>query len=246
MLEFQVYGSPNAHNEADGLTSAGICIAIDLLRQDKASKFVIIEKGNAIGGTWNDNQYPGCCCDVWSHLYSLSFEPNPEWTREYPGQEEIHQYLKKVCHKWGLYSYIRFNTQVEEARWQEQSKEWFTFVKVTGGKAAEFGESYTIKSSYLVSAVGQLNTPRWPDIPGKDDFKGTMMHSARWNWNKPIAGSKLGIIGNGATASQIIPEVAKTVEKLTIFQRTPNWVVPRAVSGSQFSPLSLLIQALPR
>lgn len=80
--------------------------------------------------------------------------------------------MKQVCHKWGLYSYIRFNTQVEEALWQEESKQWFTDVKVTGGKAAEFGESYTIKSSYLVSAVGQLNTPRWPDIPGKDDFKG--------------------------------------------------------------------------
>lgn len=108
-------------------------------------------------------------------------------------------------------------------------------MKVTGGKAAEFGETYTIKSSYLVSAVGQLNTPRWPDIPGKEDFKGTKMHSARWNWNKPIAGLKVGIIGNGATAAQIIPEVAKTVGKLSVFQRTPNWVVPRAVSRPQFT-----------
>lgn len=106
---------------------------------------------------------------------------------------------------------------------------------MTGGKAAEFGESYTIKSSYLVSAVGQLNTPRWPDIPGKDDFKSTVMHSARWNWNKPIAGLKVGIIGNGATAAQIIPEVAKTAEKLTVFQRTPNWVVPRDVGCSLLS-----------
>jgi cation diffusion facilitator CzcD-associated flavoprotein CzcO len=107
-------------------------------------------------------------------------------------------------------------------------------VKVTGGKAAEFGENYTIKSAYLVSAVGQLNTPHYPEIRGLEDFKGTVMHSARWNWSKPIAGKKIGIIGNGATAAQIVPEVAKSAEHLTVFQRTPNWVIPRAVS---FPPL---------
>jgi cation diffusion facilitator CzcD-associated flavoprotein CzcO len=135
-----------------------------------------------------------------------------------------------VCHKWGLYSYIRFNTVVEEARWQETSKKWLTNVKVTGGKAAEFGENYTITSGYLVSAVGQLNSPHYPDIPGLEEFKGVVMHSARWNWTKPIAGKTIGIIGNGATAAQIIPEVAKSAKSLTVFQRTPNWVVPRAVS----------------
>jgi cation diffusion facilitator CzcD-associated flavoprotein CzcO len=164
---------------------------------------------------------------VWSHLYSLSFEPNPDWTREYPGQEEIHQYLKKICQKWGLYNYIRFNSVIEESRWDETEFKWHSRVKVTGGKSAEFGADYTIKSDYLVSAVGQLNTPYYPKIPGLEDFKGTVMHSARWDWSKPIAGQRVGIIGNGATAAQIVPEITKTAKNLTVFQRTPNWLVPR-------------------
>jgi cation diffusion facilitator CzcD-associated flavoprotein CzcO len=98
---------------------------------------------------------------------------------------------------------------------------------VTGGKAAEFGAEYNIRSDYVVSAVGQLNTPSYPDIEGLSDFKGTTMHSARWDWSKPMAGKKIGIIGNGATAAQVVPELAKIAESLTVFQRTPNWVVPR-------------------
>jgi cation diffusion facilitator CzcD-associated flavoprotein CzcO len=135
--------------------------------------------------------------------------------------------LKKVCQKWGLYNYIRFNTAVEEARWNEKEQKWHSKANVTGGKAAEFGSEYTIKSDYLVSAVGQLNTPYYPDIPGLKEFKGTVMHSSRWDWSKPIAGKNVGIIGNGATAAQIVPEVAKTAKTLTVFQRTPNWLVPR-------------------
>jgi len=98
---------------------------------------------------------------------------------------------------------------------------------VTGGKAAEFGEKYTIQSDYVVSAVGQLNTPHYPDFEGLEDFTGTFMHSARWNWSKPVAGKRVGIVGNGATAAQLVPEVAKTAKSLAVFQRTPNWVVPR-------------------
>lgn len=160
-------------------------------------------------------------------MYSISHEPNPEWSREYPGQQEIHQYLKKICHKWGLYNYIRFNTSVEEARWQEKECKWSTSIKVTGGKAAEFGDAYSIRSDYVVSAVGQLNTPGYPDIPGIKDFEGVIMHSARWDWSKPTAGMRVGVVGNGATAAQIVPEVSKTATHLTVFQRTANWVVPR-------------------
>jgi cation diffusion facilitator CzcD-associated flavoprotein CzcO len=188
---------------------------------------VILEKSSGLGGTWRDNRYPGCCCDVWSHLYSYSFEQNPDWTREYPGQEEILSYLLGVAQKYGLYRYIRFNTAVEEAHWDDDKKEWKVDVRVLGGKDAEFGDEYTISAGYLVSAVGQLNVPRLPDIEGLESFRGKMMHSARWDWSYELKDKKAAIIGNGATAAQIIPEVVKELGSLTIHQRTPNWIIPR-------------------
>ena len=164
---------------------------------------------------------------VWSHLYSYSFEQNPDWTREYPGQEEILRYLMGVAQKYDLYRHVRFNTAVESAQWDDASKKWKTTVSVQGGKDAEFGSTYTISSDFLVSAVGQLNVPRLPDIEGLEDFKGKLMHSARWDWSYSLGGKRVAIIGNGATAAQIIPEIVKEVDHLTIHQRTPNWVIPR-------------------
>lgn len=132
---------------------------------------------------------------MWSHLYSYSFEQNPDWTREYPGQEEILAYLQGVAHKYQLYRYVRFNTAVQEARWDEETKKWLVDVEVLGGKDAEFNREYTIKSDFLVSAVGQLNVPRLPDIEGLEGFKGKVMHSARWDWTYDLAGKKAAIIG---------------------------------------------------
>lgn len=166
-------------------------------------------------------------CIVWSHLYSYSFDANPNWTREYPGQEEIHAYLVGVAERWGLYRHIRFNTAVDEARWNESEKKWKVALKVCGQKEAEFGMQYTLSSEYLVSGVGQLNLPHYPEIEGIDNFGGKIMHSARWDWSFNLEGKKIGIIGNGATSAQIIPEVAKVCDNLTVFQRTPNWIVPR-------------------
>ena len=164
---------------------------------------------------------------MWSHLYSFSFDQNPDWTREYPGQEEILSYLIQVAQKWGLYRYIRFNTEVEEARWNESTKKWETLLKVSGGKDAECAPFYTITSDFLVSAVGQLNVPHYPTIKGLDSFQGKIMHSARWDWNYQIDGKKVAIIGNGATAAQILPEITNVAQNVTVFQRTPNWVIPR-------------------
>lgn len=165
---------------------------------------------------------------VWSHLYSLSFEPNPDWTHLYPGQEEILAYWVKVAQKYGLYEHVRFNTEVEEARWDAATHKWLTKVKLTGGKDAEFYvDGYTLSSDFLVSGVGQLNLPKMPDIPGLDSFKGKKMHSARWDRSYNLRGKKIAIIGNGATAAQIIPEIAKVAEHVTVFQRQPNWVIDR-------------------
>jgi cation diffusion facilitator CzcD-associated flavoprotein CzcO len=135
--------------------------------------------------------------------------------------------LMGVAHKYQLYRYIRFNTSVDSAKWDDAEKKWKTKVTVQGSKDAEFGSSYTLTSDFLVSAVGQLNQPRLPNIDGLDKFKGKLMHSARWDWSYDLRGKKVAIIGNGATAAQIIPEVVKEVGSLTIHQRTPNWVIPR-------------------
>lgn len=164
---------------------------------------------------------------MWSHLYSYSFEQNSDWTREYPGQEEILQYLMGVAHKYQLYRYIRFNSSVDSAKWDDTEQKWKVQVAVQGTKDAEFASSYTLTSDFLVSAVGQLNQPRLPNIDGLDTFRGKIMHSARWDWSYDLRGKKVAIIGNGATAAQIIPEIAKEVGSLTIHQRTPNWVIPR-------------------
>ncbi|KAI9372354.1 hypothetical protein BJX61DRAFT_534017 [Aspergillus egyptiacus] len=213
-----------------GAGISGMCMAIDLLRK-KQRNFVILEKGSAVGGTWNDNKYPGCACDVWSTLYSYSFEQKSDWTREYPSQEEIHRYLTGVAEKYGLYPHIRFNSTVDEARWDDASRQWKVRVSVSGAKDSQFQSSYEISSNVFISGVGQLNMPRWPDLPGVDDFKGKSMHSARWDWTYDFSGKRVAVIGNGATAVQIIPEVAKKAAHLSIYQRTPQWIVPRSDSA---------------
>ncbi|KAF2112578.1 flavin-binding monooxygenase-like protein [Lophiotrema nucula] len=210
-----------------GAGISGMCMAIDLIKRNQCHNFIIVEKSSGIGGTWHDNKYPGCCCDVWSMLYSYSFEQNPDWTREYPGQEEILDYLRNVAHKYKLYNYIRFNTSVEAATWNDATSRWEVDVKVTGGKDAEFNPSYTIETDFLISAVGQLNQPRYPEIEGLEDFKGKIMHSARWDWSYGLEGKNIGIVGNGATAAQIIPEILPSSKDLTVYQRSPNWVIPR-------------------
>ncbi|KAK5073177.1 hypothetical protein LTS08_004260 [Lithohypha guttulata] len=206
---------------------SGMCTAIDLIQRNKCKNFVILERSGGVGGTWRDNKYPGCCCDVWSHLYSYSFEQNSDWTREYPGQEEILRYLVGVAQKYELYRYVRFNSTVESAKWDDATKKWHVDVRVEGSKDSEFGSQYILKSDFLVSAVGQLNQPKAPSIEGIETFKGKLMHSARWDWSYDLRGKKVAIIGNGATAAQIIPEIVKEVDHLTIHQRTPNWVIPR-------------------
>ena len=137
-------------------------------------------------------------------------------------------YLIEVAEKYGLYKHIRFNSTVEEARWDDATHKWKVAVNVGGAKDSQFVDAYEMQSDFLVSAVGQLNVPREPEIPGLHDFQGRMMHSARWDWSYDMKGKRIAVIGNGATAAQIVPEVAKDASHLTVYQRTPNWIVPRA------------------
>jgi cation diffusion facilitator CzcD-associated flavoprotein CzcO len=181
-----------------GAGISGICTAIDLVKRNNCRNFVIVEKSGGVGGTWHDNKYPGCCCDVWSALYSLSYEQNCEWTREYPGQEEILAYLVGVAQKYKIYEHVRFNTSVENAVWDDETKRWHVDVKTAeGSKDAEFSPAYQIKTDFLVSAVGQLNQPKWPEIDGIENFVGKKMHSARWDWSYDLKDKKIAVLGNG-------------------------------------------------
>ncbi len=199
-----------------GTGFAGLCAAIQL-RKHNIENFVLLEKDNEIGGTWRDNTYPGCACDVRAMLYSFSFELNTKWSREYPQQEEILAYLKHCAHKYGIYGKTRFNQEVSRADYDEESGLWQVQTRE--------GEEFTAR--FLLTGTGQLNRPNIPDIPGKDTFEGESFHSARWNHSFNYHGRRVAMIGNGASALQIAPELATHVQRLDIYQRDANWIIPR-------------------
>jgi cation diffusion facilitator CzcD-associated flavoprotein CzcO len=179
--------------------------------------FVILERASAVGGTWRDNTYPGCACDIPSHLYSFSFAQNPEWSRSYPAQPEIEAYLEHVADRYELRSRIRFNYDVDIVRWIEEQSCW----SITS-RAGE-----TVFASAVISATGPLSQPATPDIPGLSMFRGTVFHSAKWKHDVPIEGKRVGVVGTGASAIQLVPAIADRVDHLDVFQRTPPWVLPR-------------------
>ena len=200
-----------------GAGAAGLCIAIKLQKAGIDS-FTILEKAASVGGTWRDNTYPGSGCDVPSMLYSYSFEPKPDWSRKFAGQAEIVDYFEGVARKYQLLPHIRFNTEVTEAHFDEAAGLWR--IRTAAGEE--------IAANVLISGVGQLNRPAYPKIEGLDSFKGAAFHSARWDHAVDLTGKNVAVIGNGASAIQFVPEIAPKVGRLTIYQRTPNWCVPKA------------------
>jgi 4-hydroxyacetophenone monooxygenase len=182
--------------------------------------FTIIEKNAEVGGTWFENQYPDCRVDNPSHLYSYSFEPNHEWPNHFSPQPVLLAYFKGVADKHGLRRHIRFETQVELVEFDEADSLWTVHTKVKDGRRE------TLKARAVVSAVGQLNQPRYPDVPGVGDFAGPAFHSARWRHDVDLKGKRVAVIGTGASAFQFVPEVAKVASHLTVFQRTPPWLAP--------------------
>jgi 4-hydroxyacetophenone monooxygenase len=201
-----------------GAGMSGLLAAIRL--QQAGVAFTIIEKNSDVGGTWLENTYPGCRVDNPSHLYSYSFEPNHEWPFHYSTQDVLWDYFRKIADKHGLREHIRFETKVEEAVFDEGSETWT--VRVRGKDGAE----ETLTATAVISAVGQLNQPRLPDIPGRDSFKGPAFHSARWRHDVDLAGKRVAVIGTGASAFQFVPAIAPTVGHLDVFQRTPPWLGP--------------------
>lgn len=193
---------------------AGLGMAIRL-RQAGWRDFVVLEQGEDVGGTWRDNTYPGCMCDVPSHLYSFSFAPNADWSCTYPKQAEIWEYLRRCAGRFGVTPHLRFGHQVTSARWDASASRWV----VDTNRGA-------FNARFLVLGVGSLSEPRMPDIAGIDSFRGTLFHSARWRHDHDLSGERVAVVGTGASAIQFIPEVQPRARTLTVFQRTPAWVLP--------------------
>ena len=198
-----------------GAGAGGLAMAIRL--QKAGIPFTIYEKAASVGGTWRDNTYPGSGCDVPSMLYSYSFEPKPDWSRKFAPQPEIVDYFEGVARKYNLLPHIRFNTEIAEAHFNEAEGRW----RIRSASGEEF------TANAVVSGVGQLNRPAFPKIEGLETFRGAAFHSARWDHAVDLAGKRVAVVGNGASAIQFVPEIAPKVDHLTIFQRTPNWCVPK-------------------
>ena len=199
-----------------GAGFAGVCAGIKLLEKG-ITNFKIIEKNKAIGGTWYENTYPGAKCDVPSHLYCFSFEPNARWSRRYAPQAEILSYIERCADKYALGPYITYGRHVVDCRFDEMAGGWET----------RFADGKVIRSRHVISAIGTLHIPKIPDFPGKDSFQGEAMHSTRWNHAFDFENKRVAVIGSAASAIQIIPELAKVAQRLYVFQRTPNYIAPR-------------------
>jgi cation diffusion facilitator CzcD-associated flavoprotein CzcO len=196
-----------------GTGFSGLCAGIRM-KEAGFTDFVLLERGDAIGGTWRDNTYPGCACDVPSHLYSFSFAPNPRWTRAFAPQAEIRAYLERCADRYELRPHVRLGAEVRSARW-------------AGDRWIVETPTDRLEARVLVSAMGGLSNPAWPDIPGIASFSGPSFHSARWRHDVDLRGKRVAVIGTGASAVQFVPEIAPQVAHLTLFQRTPPWVVAR-------------------
>ena len=211
-----------------GFAGLGMAIA---LRKRGEHDFVVLERADDVGGTWRDNTYPGAACDVQSNLYSFSFAPNPDWPRSYSEQPEIQAYLQATADRFGVREHCVFGADVTSARWDDAARRWD--VRTTAGR---------FRAQVLVSAAGALADPTYPDIAGLDTFAGTVMHSARWDDSHELAGEKVAVIGTGASAIQVVPAIQPIVDTVTVYQRTPAWVVPR--TDHPVKPLMRLLSRL--
>jgi cation diffusion facilitator CzcD-associated flavoprotein CzcO len=203
------------------------------LKKAGIDSFVILEQGGDVGGVWRENTYPGCSCDIPSHLYSFSFAPYRSARTRYPGQEQILSYLRGVARDYDLREHLRVHTAVVEATYREDIARW----ELT----TEAGQH--ILADILVFAVGQLHRRHIPDIPGRDDFAGAAFHSASWDHGQDLRGRDVAVIGTGSSAGQLLPEIAAVARKVTVYQRTPHWVLPKP--SAEFGRISRWVLRTP-
>jgi cation diffusion facilitator CzcD-associated flavoprotein CzcO len=209
--------TPNRHVQiaiaGAGLSGIGMAIA---LKQDGIEDFVVLERAGDLGGTWRDNTYPGCACDIPSVLYSFTEEQNPGWSRAFAGQAEIQAYIQQVARRHDLAPHLRFGHEVLAADWNDDRQLWE--IETTAG-------NFTAEA--VISAAGALADPAIPELPGSDRFEGRVFHSARWDHDHDLSGRQVAVVGTGASAIQFVPEIQPRVGHLHLFQRTPPWVLPR-------------------
>lgn len=199
-----------------GAGFSGIGLGIKL-RKAGVESFVILERGADVGGTWRSNTYPGCACDVPSHLYSLSFEQNPGWSRMYPTQPELRDYLAGLADKHGLRSRMRFDSEVVEAVFDAEAGRW----------AVRTRDGSSFDARVVVSGMGGLSRPMIPAFPGLERFRGPAFHSANWDHSFDMTGKRVAVVGTGASAIQFVPQIAPKVARLDLYQRTPPWILPK-------------------
>ena len=199
-----------------GAGFGGIGLAVRL-QQAGHRRFRIFEASGGVGGTWWVNRYPGCACDVPAHLYSYSFAPNPGWSRRFAPRAEIQAYLEQVAEEHDLAPHLELDCRVERAEWDDKQGHW----RIDDAR----GRRWT--ADVLVSALGGLSRPDWPNLPGLDDFGGRIVHSQQWPDGLDLERHRVAVIGTGASAAQIVPAIADSVERLDVYQRTPNWILPR-------------------
>ena len=217
--------SPSSQNGGDprhvrvAVIGAGFTglAAVHALREAGIENFLVLERADEVGGTWRDNTYPGLACDVPSHLYSLSFAPNPDWRRTFSSGEQIWEYMRDVARELGMDAVTAFGEDVLDASWDDRRQRWQ--IRTT---------TLTVTADAIIDGSGILSEPSLPAIPGLDTFTGTIFHSARWDHGHDLAGEQVAVIGTGASAIQIVPAIQPKVTAMTIFQRTPGWVLPRA------------------
>ncbi|MFL6098402.1 MAG: flavin-containing monooxygenase [Actinomycetales bacterium] len=207
---------PHVRVAVVGAGFGGLGAAIRLLQSGERD-IVVLEKADDVGGTWRDNTYPGCACDVPSVLYSFSFALKPDWTHSFSRQGEIWDYLRDCVERYRLRPYLRFGVELLQATWDEAACRW-SIVTSAGELSADV----------LVAATGPLCEPRIPELPGLESFQGTVFHSARWRHDHDLTGREVAVVGTGASAIQFVPQIAQQVRRLTVFQRTPPWIVPRS------------------
>jgi cation diffusion facilitator CzcD-associated flavoprotein CzcO len=198
-----------------GAGFSGLGMAIRL-KQEAINDFVVLERADDLGGTWRDNSYPGCACDVPSHLYSFSFAPNPNWSHIFARRQEILDYLRDCAERFEVLPHIRFGHDVQGARWDDGADRWE--LETSAG---------TVTARVIVAAAGPLSQPSIPKLPGLERFAGTSFHSAQWDHDHDLAGERVAVIGTGASAIQFVPKIQPKVSKLHLFQRTPPWVLAR-------------------
>jgi 4-hydroxyacetophenone monooxygenase len=211
-----------------GAGFSGLCAAIKL--QQAGIPFAILEKNADLGGTWLENTYPGCGVDTPVHIYSFSFAQRADWPRFFARQAEVAEYLEAVADDHGLRETVRFGTEVLSAAWDEEAARWRVHVR------EEDGTERQLTSAVLISAVGQLNRPSLPDIPGLETFEGPAMHTARWRPDVDLVGKRVGVLGTGASAMQLVPAIAGIPEQLVVFQRSPQWAIPNPNSNKVVGP----------